>query len=146
VTESKRGQTASQARDGLGHYGLNRVLVEPETHLTMCTLEFGTFDRESGQKAFRADHWLHKYGDPLGKEAEPVRAAMRRQFYPDTDETTGRRPYCSAAIRSSAKPLRACNAVRPRLWGQPAKTGSANLRSCYKAPCVLSRHYWPSRS
>ena len=27
VTESKRGQTASQARDGLGHYGLNRVLT-----------------------------------------------------------------------------------------------------------------------
>ncbi|MBS0223990.1 MAG: M14 family metallopeptidase [Proteobacteria bacterium] len=86
VTESKRGQTASQARDGLGHYGLNRVLTEPETRLTMCTIEFGTFDRERGQKAFRADHWLHKYGDPLGKEAEPVRAAMRRQFYPDTDD------------------------------------------------------------
>jgi hypothetical protein len=86
VTESKRGQTASQARDGLGHYGLNRVLKEPETRLTMCTLEFGTFDRESGQRAFRADHWLHKYGDPLGKEAEPVRAAMRRQFYPETDD------------------------------------------------------------
>lgn len=86
VTESKRGQTASAARDGLGHYGLNRVLKEPETRLTMCTLEYGTFDRESGQKAFRADHWMHKYGDPLGKEAEPVRAAMRRQFYPDTDD------------------------------------------------------------
>ena len=27
VTESKRGQTASQARDGLGHHGLNRVLT-----------------------------------------------------------------------------------------------------------------------
>jgi hypothetical protein len=86
VTESKRGQTASQARDGLGHYGLNRVLQEPQTRLTMCTLEYGTFDRESGQKAFRADHWLHKYGDPLGKEAEPVRKAMRRQFYPETDD------------------------------------------------------------
>jgi hypothetical protein len=86
VTESKRGQTASQARDGLGHYGLLRVLPEPATRLTMCTLEYGTFDRESGQKAFRADHWLHKYGDPLGKEAGPIRAAMRRQFYPDTDD------------------------------------------------------------
>ena len=36
--------------------------------------------------ALRADHWLHKYGDPLGKEAEPVRKAMRRQFYPETDD------------------------------------------------------------
>ena len=86
VTESKRGQTQSQARDGLGHYALNRVLREPDTRLTMCTLEFGTFDRESGQRAFRADHWLHKYGDPLGKEAAPIRAAMRRQFYPETDD------------------------------------------------------------
>jgi len=86
VTESKRGQTQSAARDGLGHYGLNRVLQEPQTRLTMCTLEYGTFDRESGQRAFRADHWLHKYGDPLGKEAAPIRAAMRRQFYPDTDD------------------------------------------------------------
>ena len=86
VTESKRGQTQSAARDGLGHYGLNRVLQEPHTRLTMCTLEYGTFDRESGQRAFRADHWLHKYGDPLGKEAAPIRAAMRRQFYPETDD------------------------------------------------------------
>ena len=86
VTESKRGQTASAARDGLGHYGLNRVLTEPQTRLTMCTLEYGTFDRESGQKAFRADAWLHKYGDPQGREAGPIRAAMRRQFYPDTDD------------------------------------------------------------
>ena len=86
VTESKRGQTQSAARDGLGHYGLNRVLQEPQTRLTMCTLEYGTFDRESGQRAFRADHWLHRYGDPLGKEAAPIRAAMRRQFYPETDD------------------------------------------------------------
>ena len=40
----------------------------------------------AAKKAFRADHWLHKYGDPLGKEAGPIRAAMRRQFYPDTDD------------------------------------------------------------
>jgi hypothetical protein len=86
VTESKRGQTQSAARDGLTHYGLNRVLQEPQTRLTICTLEFGTFDRESGQRAFRADHWLHKYGDPLGREAAPIRAAMRRQFYPETDD------------------------------------------------------------
>ena len=52
----------------------------------MCTLEYGTFDRDSGQRAFRADHWLHKYGDPLGQEAGPVRSAMRRQFYPETDD------------------------------------------------------------
>ncbi|HJQ58960.1 MAG TPA: M14 family metallopeptidase [Vineibacter sp.] len=84
VTESKRGQTASQARDGLGHYAYNRALSG--ARVTMATLEFGTYDRESGRRAFRADHWLHKYGDPLGRAAVPIRAAMRKQFYPDTDE------------------------------------------------------------
>ena len=84
VTESKRGQTSSQARDGLGHYGYNRAL--PNARVTMATLEFGTYDRESGRRAFRGDHWLHKYGDPLGAEAKPIQAAMRKQFYPDTDE------------------------------------------------------------
>lgn len=86
VTESKKGQTQSTARDGLTHYGMNRMLAEPQTRFTICTLEYGTFDRDSGEKAFRADAWLHKYGDPVGKEAEPIRAAMRRQFYPDTDD------------------------------------------------------------
>jgi len=86
VTESKRGQTSSQALHGLCYQGVARALPEPPTRVTMCTLEFGTFDRDSGQKAFRADHWLHKHGDPLGKEAEPIRAAIRRQFYPDTDD------------------------------------------------------------
>lgn len=84
VTESKRGQTASQARDGLGHYAYNRAL--PSARVTMATLEFGTYDRESGRRAFRGDHWLHKYGDPLGAEAAAIRTAMRKQFYPDTDE------------------------------------------------------------
>lgn len=84
VTESKRGTTGSAARDGLSHYGYNRALVG--SAVTMCTLEFGTYDRDSGLRAFRADHWLHKHGDPTGPEAAPIRAAMRRQFYPDTDD------------------------------------------------------------
>jgi hypothetical protein len=84
VTESKRGQTQSQARDGLGHYGFNRWLKG--TRVTMATLEYGTYDREQGFAAFRGDHWLHLHGDPKGKEAGPIRAAIRRQFYPDTDD------------------------------------------------------------
>ena len=79
VTESKRGQTASQARDGLGHYGLNRVLQEPKTRLTMCTLEYGTFDRESGQRAFRADHWLHKYGADDADQRRPRGSALAQR-------------------------------------------------------------------
>jgi hypothetical protein len=84
VTESKRGQGVSHALHGLSHYGYNDAL--PEARVTMATLEFGAYDRESNRRALRADHWLHSYGDPLGPEACPIRAVMRKQFYPDTDE------------------------------------------------------------
>lgn len=84
VTESKKGQTSSAARDGLGHYAFNRAL--PDARVTMATLEFGTYDRDSGLRAFIGDHWLHAYGDPRGPEAGPIKAAIRRQFYPDTDD------------------------------------------------------------
>jgi hypothetical protein len=84
VTESKRGQGVSQALYGLSHFGYNDAL--PEAKVTMATLEFGAYDRESNRRVLQADHWLHKYGDPIGPEAGPIRAAMRKQFYPDTDE------------------------------------------------------------
>lgn len=84
VTESKKGQTSSAARDGLGHYAFNRAL--PDARVTMATLEFGTYDRDSGLRAFIGDHWLHAHGDPHGPEAGPIKAAIRRQFYPDTDD------------------------------------------------------------
>lgn len=84
VTESKKGQTSSAARDGLGHYAFNRAL--PDARVTMATLEFGTYDRDSGLRAFIGDHWLHAHGDPAGPEAGPIKAAIRRQFYPDTDD------------------------------------------------------------
>jgi hypothetical protein len=84
VTESKRAQGVSQALYGLSHYAYNDAL--PKAKVTMATLEFGAYDRESNRRAFQGDHWLHEYGDPLGPEAGPIRAAMRKQFYPDTDE------------------------------------------------------------
>ena len=84
VTESNRGQGVSQALYGLSHYAYNNALSKAK--VTMATLEFGAYDRETNRRAFQGDHWLHKYGDPLGPEAGPLRAAMRKQFYPDTDE------------------------------------------------------------
>ncbi|QIG47211.1 DUF2817 domain-containing protein [Nordella sp. HKS 07] len=84
VTESKRGQGVSQALHGLTHFAYNEALSK--ARVTIATLEFGAYDRESNRRALRADHWLHTYGDPLSSEAEPIRATMRKQFYPDTDE------------------------------------------------------------
>jgi hypothetical protein len=82
VTEMQRGQTLPMVKDGSTHDGYLRAL--PESRVTFATLEFGTYDRDVGRKALRADHWLHKHGDPLGAEAGPIRQALRRQYFPDT--------------------------------------------------------------
>jgi hypothetical protein len=84
ATEMRKGQTVAQVTDGATHYGFMRAL--PDTRVTFGTLEFGTYDRLAGQRTLRADHWLHKYGDPLGPEARPIKAAIRRQYYPDTPD------------------------------------------------------------
>lgn len=82
VSESRRGQTLPLVQDGPTHFGVNRAL--PHARVTFGTLEFGTYERDAGRAALRADHWLHVHGDPLGPEAAPIKQALRRQFYPDT--------------------------------------------------------------
>ena len=84
LMETKRGMSASQARDGLTHYGYNRGLAGVDT--TVVTLEFGTYPREPGQQALRADHWLHTYGDPLSGEGRRIKATLRDHFYPDRED------------------------------------------------------------
>ena len=82
VSESRRGQTLPLVQDGPTHFGVTRAL--PHARVTFGTLEFGTYDRDLGRVALRADHWLHVHGDPLGPEAAPIKQALRRQYYPDT--------------------------------------------------------------
>lgn len=82
VAEMRKGQTVPMVEDGLTHRAFEREL--PEIRLTFAILEFGTYDRDLGRKALRADHWLHKHGDPLGPEAAPIKRALRRQYFPDT--------------------------------------------------------------
>lgn len=82
VSESRRGQTLPLVQDGPTHFGVNRAL--PHARVTFGTLEFGTYERDLGRAALRADHWLHRHGDPLGPQAAPIKQALRRQFYPDT--------------------------------------------------------------
>lgn len=82
VSEMFKGQTTPLVQDGPTPRAFVRAL--PDARLTMATLEFGTYDRDTGRKALRADHWLHKHADPLGPEAGPIKQALRRQYYPDT--------------------------------------------------------------
>ena len=73
--------------------------------------------------AFRGDHWLHKYGDPLGPEAAPIRAAMRKQFYPDTDEWKEMVLFRGhQVVRQAIKALNAPRGDRRRTFGPRAST------------------------
>lgn len=53
------------------------------SEVTGVALEFGTVDTVSVLQALRADAWLHAHGDPLGPEADPVRAQVRQAFADD---------------------------------------------------------------
>lgn len=85
VTEPQRGNSASVAKHGLGEIGWERMLGDKVS----CTaIEYGTYTPESGRKALREDHWLHNRGavDWDAPETKRIKAAIRKQFYPDTDE------------------------------------------------------------
>ena len=85
VTEPELGTSSSVAKTGLGEYGWERMLGEK---VTFVAIEYGTFPSESGRRAMRADHWLHAYGrvDWATPETQRIKQAVRRQYYPDTDE------------------------------------------------------------
>lgn len=88
LTESARGTTSSQARNGLTHFGYERSL--PGVELNFVTLEYGTYSREQGGKVFREDHWLHRNLNTIGgfdaPRAKAIKAAIKKHFYPDTDD------------------------------------------------------------
>jgi hypothetical protein len=112
----------------------------------MCTLEYGTFDRESGQRAFRADHWLHKYGDPLGRRRG--RSGRRCAGSSIPTPTTGRKAVLfrghqvvrQAIAGSSAARSRICRSagLRPAHDSERAKARApargTSRKSCYKSP------------
>ncbi len=49
-------------------------------------LEFGTIDGMEVLQALRGDAWLHAHGNPTGREAEPIKADVRRAFCDDDPE------------------------------------------------------------
>jgi len=55
----------------------------PGTEITSVAIEYGVIDSISVAQALRADAWLHAYGDPLGPEAEAIRATTRAAFADD---------------------------------------------------------------
>jgi hypothetical protein len=90
VTEPALGTSSSVPKVGLSEFGWERMLGE---RVTFIALEYGTFTPEQGRRAMREDHWLHAYGrgnknqiDWHALETQRIKKALRRQYYPDTDE------------------------------------------------------------
>jgi hypothetical protein len=84
VTEPRQGTSSSNVKAGTAPAGLERAL--PRSAVTYIALEYGTYSRAQGRKALRDDAWLHGFGDPSGPEAPAIKAQIRKQFYPDTDD------------------------------------------------------------
>lgn len=75
------GESVSAALSGDWLAAAHRML--PGTEITSAALEFGTVDTVTVLQALRADAWLHGHGDPLGPDAEAVRADVRAAFADD---------------------------------------------------------------
>ena len=85
VTEPAAGTSSSVEKRGLNEYGWMAKLGE---RVTFVALEYGTYSPESGRRALREDHWLHAFGNVnwTDPETQRIKAQLRRQFYPDTDD------------------------------------------------------------
>ena len=85
VTEPALGTSSSVAKFGLSDYGWQRMVGEG---LVFIALEFGTYSVDNMVYALRADHWLHRQEVTKWqhKQAQLIKAAIRRHFYPDTDQ------------------------------------------------------------
>ena len=79
------GTSASLPIVGLTQYGWDREVGDRHVFIA---LEFGTYATESGRANLRDDHWLHAYGmvDWGSEETRRIKAALRKHFYPDTDD------------------------------------------------------------
>lgn len=79
------GTSSSIPLHGTSREMFDRVLGDDYTYVA---LEYGTYSPNDGLRALRADHWLHLQGE-VDWNAEPTRAikaGIRRQFYPDSDD------------------------------------------------------------
>ncbi len=79
VTSSADGSSVSADLSGDGMIGIPRLL--PQAEVTAVTLEFGVRPLEETFDTLRADAWLHRYGVPMSKQGQRIRAKMLAAFY-----------------------------------------------------------------
>lgn len=85
VTEPALATSSSVAKVGLSDHGWQAMLGD---RVAFIALEFGTFDTDAMFRVLRADHTLHARGavDWTAPETRRVKEAIRRHFFPDTQD------------------------------------------------------------
>lgn len=81
VKSAADNQSVSTPLNGLLDVGLRRVLPA-DCRFGFAYAEYGTLDPLSVIAAIRADHWLHRHGDPFDATGRRIRAQMREAFMP----------------------------------------------------------------
>ncbi|MCE9521092.1 MAG: M14 family metallopeptidase [Alphaproteobacteria bacterium] len=84
VRSTKAGESVSADVSGSVDSCIPRLL--PHAEVTMTALEYGTYSTLEIFDALRADNWLHTRSDPLGSQAQQIKADIRCAFYPDRDD------------------------------------------------------------
>jgi len=84
VASTRSGESLSAQVYGSLDSAMPGMLAPANT--TMICLEYGTFSTLEVFQALRADNWLHAVGNPEGTDAQPIKAQIRRAFYPDQDD------------------------------------------------------------
>ena len=85
VTSPVAGTSSSVVKLGLNEQGWIARLGD---RVTFVSLEYGTYPPEQGRRALREDHWLHAHTtvDWHAPETRRIKAQLRRQFFPDSDD------------------------------------------------------------
>ncbi len=66
---------------------INQAFVDmlPTSEVTAVGLEFGTLPKMAVFNALRAENWLYHHGDQGSRNADEIKEALLRAFYPDDD-------------------------------------------------------------
>ncbi|HUF83697.1 MAG TPA: DUF2817 domain-containing protein, partial [Acidimicrobiia bacterium] len=88
LTTPGEAESVSAAVSGDVLDGIERRLAD-DVEYTPVAIEWGTVDIVEVLQALRGDAWLHAYGDPTGRDATPIKSALRAAFAPDDPEWAG---------------------------------------------------------
>ena len=85
LTSPTLGTSSSVPKNGMAEEMWVRRLHE---RVVFVALEYGTFPPQTGLQVLREDHWLHRYTnvDWQAAETKRIKAAIKRRFYPETQD------------------------------------------------------------